>query len=318
MKLEITVATLLLLLLARPGMSAPIETTQFGLSRISLDHVDVAEEQDEQIEGRVSVFARSDGLTAPRVSTAARSGFSGEMAANVSMDDKLLFSGTDVLVISKARFEIEVAPDNAFARRAALDFFLPPSLLEATSTEEVPDSDILLELGAVLRVCFALIACPTSSVFEFDVRLAGSWRFVRTDVSAEGDAALDLSPLRNPTVTDVGGPNAGVRFLRTTTVEFEAFHGHLDLGLIPPGQPLRVEYSMEATGSAIRLLGNVGLAAINDPFLLDTDPVQPGVPLNLSVTPRAAVPMPAAWKLLVGGLALAGALARRRPRDGPR
>jgi hypothetical protein len=101
-------------------------------------------------------------------------------------------------------------------------------------------------------------------------------------------------------------------FLRTTTIDFPAFHGHLDLGLIPAGVPLTVEYQMQARGSGL-LLANIGLAAINDPFLLSTDPVQPGVALDLAVAPAAPVPAPATWMLLLAGLALAPAFARRRP-----
>ncbi len=167
-------------------------------------------------------------------------------------------------------------------------------------------------LLASLRVCFATICGIGDEQFGFQSILTASWQAFNNSINVDGDAALDLSPLQNPTVTDVGGPGPNPELLRTTTIDFPAFQGHLDLGLIPAGVPLTLEYQMQARGSGL-LLANIGLAAINDPFLLSTDPVLPGVALDLAVAPQAPVPVPATWMLLLAGLALVPAFARRRP-----
>jgi hypothetical protein len=53
--------------------------------------------------------------------------------------------------------------------------------------------------------------------------------------------------------------------------------------IVPRGTPIAVLYVMES-----RVFGrtgdNVGLAAINDPFFLETDPVQVGSPMNVTFT----------------------------------
>ena len=51
-------------------------------------------------------------------------------------------------------------------------------------------------------------------------------------------------------------------WLRTVTVDFPAFTGHLDLGMIPAGAPLTLEYQLQARGSG-QLIGNQGLAGTN-------------------------------------------------------
>jgi hypothetical protein len=73
-----------------------------------------------------------------------------------------------------------------------------------------------------------------------------------------------------------------------------------------------VEYQLQTRGSG-RLLANIGLAGINDPFLLATDPV-PGGALMLTFAPVAAVPEPEIALLMAGGLALFSGAMRRRAR----
>jgi len=95
-------------------------------------------------------------------------------------------------------------------------------------------------------------------------------------------------------------------------VGFSAYTGHLDLGIIPVGSPVTVEYIMQTRASGVGV-GNIAIAAINDPFLLDTDPVQPGA-LTFVASP---VPEPGTGLLsLLGltGLARAARATRRRSR----
>ena len=291
--------------------AAPITTHESGTASIKVNGIVVADESDSQTDGRVNVAAFFGTASTPEVRTAARSAVNGELAANVRMDDKFRFSRTLVTeTISAATLEIHSAPDNALLRRASLDFLLPPSFMEVTSNGEIPQNALEMVLLADLRVCLAALCSSSDARFSFQSILTASWQGFKNNIQASGDPALDLGPLRNPQVTDVGGPGAG--FLRTTTISFAAFLGHLDLGLVPTGAPLSVEYQMQTRGSGL-LLANIGLAGINDPFVLDTDPVQAGT-FTLTVEPAAPVPEPQTWALFAGGLALlAGALRRRGP-----
>jgi len=307
-----TLVAALMAAAAAPLNAALIETVQSGTSTIRIDGQIVADQSDAQTDGRVSVVAIFGNASTPEVRTAARSAFNGELAANVRMDDKNRFSFTRVTeTISAATLAIHSAPDNALLRRASLDFLLPPSFMEVTSNGELANNALEMVLFADLRVCLATICGLSDSRFSFQSILTASWLGFQNSVQANGDPGLDLDPLRNPTVSDTGGPNQG--FLRTTTIDFDAFHGHLDLGLIPTTSPLTVEYQLQTRGSG-QLAANIGLAGINDPFLLDTDPVQAGI-FTLTFEPAvAAVPEPRTWALLIGGLALMGGTLRRRGR----
>jgi hypothetical protein len=291
------------------AVAAPAITThQSGSSSVKVNGATVADQSDSQTDGHVSTVAIYGTRSTPEVRTAARSAVNGELAANVRMDDKQRFSFTQVNeTISAATLEIHAAADNALLRRASLDFILPASFMEVTSNLELPHNALEMVLLADLRVCFADLCSSSDSHFSFQAILSATWQSFSNNVQANGDASLDLSPLRNPTLTQHDAPDA---FFRTVTVDFAAFHGHLDLGLIPTTAPLTVEYQMQARGSG-RLAANIGLAGINDPFVLDTDPVQAGA-LVLTLEPAQAVPEPQAWVLLVGGFALTAGLARRR------
>ena len=286
------------------AQATPIETVQSGTSTISIDGNIVADQSDAATDGRVSVTAFFGNVNTPEVRTAARSAFNGELAANVRMDDKNQFSFTNVTeTISAATLAFHFPPDNALLRRASLDFTLPPSFMEVTSNAELPDNELEMVLFADLRVCFATICGLGDSRFGFQSILTASWRGFTHSTAANGDPTLDLDPLRHPVITDNPGG-----FLRTTTLDFAAFHGHLDLGLVPTTAPLTVEYQLQTRGRG-RMAANIGLAGINDPFVLDTDPVQAGA-LTLTFTPVAAVPQPRTWVLVGGGFALVS-LARR-------
>src|SRR6185436_18232217 len=140
---------------------------------------------------------------------------------------------------------------------------------------------------ADLRVCQSVACSLADRQFLFQANARGSYRNVHHSVQVEANPMLDVSALKNPTVTDT---NDG--FLRTYRVEFPDFTGVLDLGFLDAGRPLRLEYLLQARASGLAVF-NSAIAAINDPFEVDTDPVRQGAPLTLksSDNPRA-VPEP--------------------------
>jgi hypothetical protein len=293
--------------------AAPIVTTyQSGISLIEIGNVKTVESTDAKTDGRVSVFALSGTSTTPEARTAARSS-STEIAANARIDDKMLFSGTDfTTVLSQAAYSIVLAPDTVFVNEAVLDFVLPPAYLEITNNAELPVAELATVMLADLRFCFATVCSSQDAVFHLQADLVGSWRSFATGVNVTGHAQLDLTPLRNPTIADTGATG----FLRTTTVSFPLFQGHLELGRIPRGVPVSIEYILQARATG-RLAGNIGIAAVNDPFLLETDPVLASAPLALTLTPRVdpppQVPEPAStWLVALAVAACAG----RRVRPG--
>jgi hypothetical protein len=293
---------------AAAAQTGALQTVESGTSTVRINGNTVADDSDAQTDGRVSTVAIFGTVTTPEVRTAARSALNGELASNVRMDDKNRFSFTNVTeTISAATLSYHSAPDNALLRHASLDFTLPPSFMEVTNFGEVPQNALEMVLLADLRVCFATLCSSSDSLFGFQSILTASFQSFAWSASATGDPSLNLDPLRHPVITD-----GVVAFERTTTLDFAAFHGHLDLGLVPAGSPLTVEYQMQTRGSG-RLLANIGLAGINDPFLLDTDPVSAGA-LALTFSPVTAVPEPEIGLLMAGGLALMSGAMRRRMR----
>src|SRR5437016_13809305 len=213
---------------------------------------------DAKTDGRVSVFAISGTQSTPEARTAARSS-SQEIAANARIDDKLKFSGTDFsLVLSQANYNPQLAPDNAFVRHASIDFVLPPSYLEITSSIELPNASLDTVFLGDLRVCFAVACGPTDSVFHIQADLEASASSQAHSATVTGNPQLDLTPLLNPvlTFTDAG-------FLHTWNLAFPLYQGHLDMGTVPPGTPLTVEYLLQARASGV-LRANIAISSVND------------------------------------------------------
>src|SRR5215831_4801063 len=97
---------------------------------------------------------------------------------------------------------------------------------------------------------------------------------------------------------------SGEAVLVPPTVTFPLFQDHLDLGIVPNGTPLTLEYIMQARASGLGDT-NIGISSINDPFVLSADPVQRFDPLTLTVTDIAAdVPEPGTWLLCLSGVAI--------------
>jgi hypothetical protein len=204
MKRWVTVSKLMLVS-AVCARAAMIVTTQSGISQVEIANIRVVESSDAKTDGFVSMFALWGTQSTPEARTAARSG-SHEMAANARIDDKLMFSRTNFsAVLSQASYSITLAADNLFVHDAVVDFILPPSYLEVTSTAEVPFIALDTVLLADLRVCFAVACTLSDTRFHLQANLEASFQNFSWAANAIGDPSLDLTPLRNPTITDVGG-----------------------------------------------------------------------------------------------------------------
>lgn len=298
------IAGLVALLLSTPLGAAVVTTAQSGISQVDIDSVAVLQEGDTASNGVVSVAALHGGPPPDaQARTAARSS-SSDIAANSLITDRT-FDGTNyTLVLSQANYTISVVPDNVFVRQAAFDFFLPPSYLEITSNAELQQDEMEAVLMADIRACVASICTSSDSVFHLQANLTASYDAFNHGISAIGDPQLDLSAFTGstPTVTDDG-------FLRTVNLSFDGYTGHLDLGSIPAGSAFNVEYVLQTRVSG-RALYSTAIAAINDPFLLSTDPVVPGAGIVFTGDPTT-VPLPASAWLFLGAAGLLAGLQRR-------
>ena len=180
-------------------------THQSGISQIEIGGLRQVESTDAKNDGRVSVYALWGSRNTPEARTAARSG-SHEMAVNARIDDKLRFSNTDFsTVLSQSTYTVNVDPDNLFVRHAELDFVLPASYLEITSTAEIPFISLATVLLVDLRLCFETACSSTDAIFHMQANLDASYQAFNWSAVADGHSSLDLTPLRNPTVTDTHG-----------------------------------------------------------------------------------------------------------------
>jgi len=309
------ISGLALLAAGAPGFAAVITNEETARAFVSVRGVLVARDSLTVQSGNASALARFGSNLLPEARAAGRSLAGGEMAANVRLDDKHRFSFTPIdYADGSASYRLNVEPDNVFVQRAALDFYLPPSFLEITSNAEVPRNGLTMWISARLKVCFENLVCtsPDSEQFAFRAELVANYLGVELlDIDVSGAPGLDFTALQNPTITDTGNTPVGgsMPFYRTVTVDFSDFSGHIDLGEIPVGTPLTIEYDMSARGEGV-LFDNIGLAGINDPFILDTDPLPPSQALTFVSAP---VPEPGPFALgLAGGLVLIGQAWRRR------
>jgi hypothetical protein len=237
-----------------------------------------------------------EGRTAARVST-------NEIAANARLDGKLFFAPTNIqdngsiLTYTGTIMKLTGASENIL-----LDFYLPPSYVETTTNAEIPYAAVNPAIFASIEAgyCSSIISCgPATELFEFQAYLDSTFNSYSYLRHATGQAGLDLTPLLNPVVTDTYSQPG---FFRTANMEFPGYAGTVDLGSMSVGQILRFTYRLEA-----RALGyasaNVGIAAINDPFFLSSDPVLPGAPIAVTSSANGDdVPEPGTFALLASGL----------------
>ena len=185
-------------------------------------------------------------------------------------------------MLSQATYGINLAPDNLFVNDASLDFVLPPAYMEVTSNAEVRSAALEAVLLADLRVCFAIACSSRDAVFHFQSTSPPRGRTSSGVRMPRAIRQLDLTPLENPTIVDSGA----IGFLRTTTIEFPISGATWSSEQSLLGSPFATAILEVQTGGLA--FANIGIAAINDPFLLDTDPVQSFAPVTLTVSPRGA------------------------------
>jgi hypothetical protein len=294
--------TLLLLLL--PSVVAPAATQSFQTASSQVDALGITQirDDDSAVDGSASTQAVwPAGTGIPQGRTAARSR-AAEIAANARVFSEDFSSQTFDLALSQTFYAVQLDPQ-IVGNNASVDFFLPPSYVELVHNAELQFLDLDAVFFADLRVCFDSSCNLADQVFFLQAELQGDFRDTAPSMQISGHPSLDLSPLMNPTFTDSGGG-----FIRTYLYEFPAFTGHVEFGAVPAGVPLRVEYTLQARASGPTAL-NSAIAAVNDPFLVDTDPVQQGIPLVVTVTP---VPEPASWLMSVVGIAFYGRRSKKR------
>lgn len=248
------------------------------------------------------------GNNIPQARTAARSGDT-EIAVNALVASDVFTPLRPIdLALSQASYIVQL-PALLTPQMASLEFYLPPSYIEIVGNAEIPFNEMHALFFAELRVCLTATCNINDRKFYFQVNGDGSLLNMQHSIQAVGDPMLDLSPLNNPVVTDTSGG-----FLRTYLVEFPDFTGVLDLGSIPSGVPLTVEYVMQARANGIAQF-NSAIAAINDPFLVDSDPVRTGAPLIVTSSAGVSdVPEPSTSLLIGFGLtALVSISCRRNP-----
>lgn len=287
------------------GAQAAVITQQSATSQVDANGATQVRQDVTANDGFASSVAIwPGGMSDAQGRTAARSR-AAEIAANARVFSDTFVGQTFDLALSQAYYAVRIDPV-LVSTHMGLDFFLPPSYVEIVNNGETFFNELQAVFFADLRVCQQALCSTADQRFFLQANASGTYRNVQHSILADGDPALDLTPLLNPTVTDT---NTGL--LRTYLVEFPEFFGHLDLGIYPAGTLLTVEYTLQARAQGIALLSSA-IAAVNDPFVVDSDPVRQGPPLTLTATPAAnQIPEPSALLLFAGGL-LALYVAKRK------
>ncbi len=293
---RISVKLLVSLLAAAIAAHAGAVTYQSATSTVRSNNVLQVDQGQAALEGR----ADSQGIwpgspTNAQARTAARSR-AAEIGANAMILDTAFTRLPFDEVISAATYNVFIGAEFV-AGDATVEFYLPPSYLEVLSNGELPTNEMEVLLYANLSVCFTTGCLSADQRFLFQAIANASANNQTHSIIAQGDPALDLTPMRNPTVTFTPG------FLSTYLVEFPEFFGTLQITNIPAGLPLRVEYQIQARAKGLAAF-NHAIAAINDPFTVTTDPIRQGTPITVTFTGAAVdpVPEPSSAILLLAGI----------------
>lgn len=293
---RISVTVLISLLAAAIAAHAATVTYQSATSTVQSNNVLQVDQSQAALEGR----ADSQGIwpgspTNAQARTAARSR-AAEIGANAMILDTAFTRLPFDEVISAATYNVSISAEFV-NRNASIEFYLPPSYLEVLSNGELPTNEMEVLIYATLAVCYTTSCLSADQRFLFQAIASASANNQTHSVIAHGDPTLDLTPLQNPTVTFTPG------FLSTYLIEFPEFFGTLEIGNIPAGSPLRVEYQIQARAKGLAVY-NHAIAAINDPFTVTTDPIRQGTPISVTFTDSAVdpVPEPSSALLLLAGV----------------
>ena len=259
----------------------------------------------------VSSQALAGNFQTPEARTAARVNGS-EIAVNARLDGKSFFTQTNIDTDqSSAVYTATLTNVGGTAQDIMLDFLIPPSYVETTTNGELRSIHVNPFIDAFIDVarCTSFTNCGASTeLFNFQAFLDSTFTgYAKGDIVLTAPPGLDVSPLLNPTITDV--TNRTGAFFRTVHMGFPAFSGTIDLGTLSAGQFLQFSYTLQARVGGIAA-STVGIASINDPFFLDTDPVTPGAPAVI-VNSDAGAPEPGSMGLVGGALVLGALLGKR-------
>lgn len=283
--------------------TAVTQTFQSASSQVDAFGTTQVRDDDSTIDGSAStqaIWPAGAGIAQGR--TAARSR-AAEIAANARVfSDSFASSRNFDLALSQAYYAVQLDPQ-VVGNNAHVEFFLPPSYVELVHNAETAFNDLYAVFFADLRVCFDSSCNLGDQVFYLQGELSGDFNTTTPSMQVEAHASLDITPLLNPTYTD-----SGPGFIRTYLYEFPEFAGRVDIGRVNAGSPLRVEYTLQARASGQTLL-NSAIAAVNDPFLVDTDPVRLGAPIQVTFSP---VPEPTGASLGILGLLIAAGWRQSR------
>lgn len=259
-------------------------TYQSAVSTIRSNNVVQVDQGQAALEARADTQGIWPGSpTNAQARTAARSRAE-EIGANAMILDTAFTRLPFDEVISAATYNVFIGAEFVDGD-ATIEFYLPPSYLEVLSNGELPNNEMEVVLYANLAVCYTTACLSADQRFLFQTIGNASANNQTHSIIAHGDPTLDLTPLRNPTVTFTPG------FLSTYLVEFPEFFGTLQISNIPGGSPLRVEYQIQARAKGLAVF-NHAIAAINDPFTVTTDPIRQGTPITVTFTDTAVDPVP--------------------------
>ncbi len=253
--------------------------------------------------------------------TAARATES-DFAANAKIEARNFFTDPQLRytkVESVAHYGAAIFNDNpATSFNLGMEFLIPPSFMELTLTNELPNLSMTSSIDALITLTTTPPPGPgtdpvISTLLQIHAEVSGSFRsgptFTSNLIQTQG---VVLTGILAPTITITNtssGTGCGAFDSQCTFLyDFGDIAGTIDLGILSPGEGLAVNYFMTATVSGPAAFTGA-IAALNDPFFLAGDPLPP-VPRPAFVE-LAPVPAPSSVILLGSALLLVTTLRNR-------
>ena len=196
-----------------------------------------------------------------------------------------------------------------------MEFLIPPSFMELTLTNELPNLRMTSSIDALITLTTLPLpgtgAPPLiSALLQIHAEVSGSFNSRPTFSSSLMQVpGVSLAGLAAPTITvtnNSGGTGCGAFDGQCTFLyDFGEIAGTINLGVLTPLESLAVNYFMTATVSGPATFTGA-IAALNDPFFFSDDPLPP-VPRPAFVE-LAPVPAPSTAILLGSALLVTSAL----------